>query len=529
MCNFAADLITGLRQIPDMKYAIIAAGQGSRLVSEGVREPKPLVKVQGEHLIDRLIRIFMLNDAEEIVVICNDESPLVEQHLRDLQKNGLNGQRVPLSKIVVKTTPSSMHSLYELSPWLAGSPFVVTTVDTIFGEDYFREFIQHFQTGMMGVTDYLDDEKPLYVVVLSPLSYESVPTGRAQGVETITAFLDERPEEGTHWHVSAGVYALMPEALDILRNCIERGESRMRNFQRALIASGMELKAMSLGKVFDIDHAEDIRKAEAFLGSPRYWLVPRGGEERSPLRRADRTLLEKVGSELDQRGYERGCMTTADTTDCGKTAVPHPDVLLCMSRDNKTLRKLQPLTERCKVVVNSPLSVLNNTRDRLQHLMLEHNLPVPPANGKDGYWVKAPGLEDLDCTVVEYHPTREEAEQRAAQLERDHFRQPVISAHVKGAVIKFYGVGTSFFRCYEGEEFKEVKGLKKLKEEAQRLANLMKLDVWGGDAVIDGEGNFFIIDMNDWPSFRPCQDEAANAIANLVDAKLGKEKENKRK
>ena len=41
-----------------MKFAIIAAGEGSRLAAEGIQEPKPLVKVGGECLIDRLIRIF---------------------------------------------------------------------------------------------------------------------------------------------------------------------------------------------------------------------------------------------------------------------------------------------------------------------------------------------------------------------------------------------------------------------------------------------------------------------------------------
>lgn len=55
-----------------MKYAIIAAGEGSRLAAEGITAPKPLVEVNGERLIDRLIRIFIQNDAEEIVVICND-------------------------------------------------------------------------------------------------------------------------------------------------------------------------------------------------------------------------------------------------------------------------------------------------------------------------------------------------------------------------------------------------------------------------------------------------------------------------
>ena len=69
-----------------MKFAVIAAGEGSRLASEGVGVPKPLAEVKGEKLIDRLIRIFMDNDAEEIVVICNDKTNQVSQHLSRLRK-----------------------------------------------------------------------------------------------------------------------------------------------------------------------------------------------------------------------------------------------------------------------------------------------------------------------------------------------------------------------------------------------------------------------------------------------------------
>jgi choline kinase len=54
-----------------MRYAIIAAGEGSRLRQEGIAVPKPLIMVNGERLIDRLIRIFTENGATEIVVICN--------------------------------------------------------------------------------------------------------------------------------------------------------------------------------------------------------------------------------------------------------------------------------------------------------------------------------------------------------------------------------------------------------------------------------------------------------------------------
>lgn len=234
-----------------MKYAIIAAGEGSRLQQEGVSSPKPLVKIGGEILIDRLFRVFQQQDATEIVVICNEQMTEVRHHLQQIQQAG----SLPL-KFIVKSTPSSMHSLWELSPWLADEPFVLTTVDTIFREREFTDYVQTFQTlvgqqqadGLMGVTDYIDDEKPLYVATDDDLR--------------ITGFLDacETPR-----YISGGIYGLTPRSLTTLQRCIERGESRMRNFQRALVHDGLLLKAFPFSKVLDIDHASDIQKAEEFI------------------------------------------------------------------------------------------------------------------------------------------------------------------------------------------------------------------------------------------------------------------------
>ena len=38
-----------------MHYAIVAAGEGSRMVHEGVALPKPLVELEGKPMIGRLI------------------------------------------------------------------------------------------------------------------------------------------------------------------------------------------------------------------------------------------------------------------------------------------------------------------------------------------------------------------------------------------------------------------------------------------------------------------------------------------
>ena len=244
-----------------MRYAIIAAGEGSRLQQEGIENPKPLVNVHGEHLIDRLLRIFMANDAEEIVVICNDLTTLVSAHLVDIQQNGLQGRPIPL-RFLVKSTPSSMHSFFELSRYLEDSDaFVLTTVDTIFREEEFGSYVSAFkqmlakgEDGMMGVTDYIDDEKPLYVETVEETGDALYPR--------ITGFLDacDHPR-----FISGGIYGLTPRAIKTLQGCMERGESRMRNFQRALIRDGLKLRAYPFTKVLDIDHASDIAKAEAFL------------------------------------------------------------------------------------------------------------------------------------------------------------------------------------------------------------------------------------------------------------------------
>ena len=192
-----------------MKYAIIAAGEGSRLAREGIWEPKPLVEVGGERLIDRLFRIFTANNADEIVVICNDLTALVSQHLEKIQRRGLNGLRVPL-RFIVRTTPSSMHSFFELSGFLGNAPFILT------------------------------DE-----------------------ALNVTGFYDDKVQNC--YYVSGGIYGLGPDAVETLQRCIANGESRMRNFQRGLIRDGRRLRAYPFSKVLDIDHADDISKAERFL------------------------------------------------------------------------------------------------------------------------------------------------------------------------------------------------------------------------------------------------------------------------
>lgn len=197
-------------------------------------------------MIGRLIDIFVNCGAECISVIVNEQMTQVREYLEDL------ATRLPVElRLVVKSTPSSMHSFYEVSSVLPEGRFILTTVDTIFHEDDFRRYVDAFAgegadvDGLMAVTSYIDDEKPLYVDVDSQMR--------------ITAFNDTPSPEAKY--ISGGIYGLDRTAIGVLQKCIDGGVSRMRNFQRALVAAGFNLRAYDMGKIIDVDHQSDIEKA----------------------------------------------------------------------------------------------------------------------------------------------------------------------------------------------------------------------------------------------------------------------------
>lgn len=225
-----------------MRFGIIAAGEGSRLALEGSGQPKPLVPIAGVPMIERLARIFMNCGADRIAVIVNDRNPDTVSYVRRMSAH------MPID-LVVKSTPTPMHSLMELAPYLGRERFCVTTVDTVFREKELADMMKAFEStsydGLMGVTSLIDDEKPLYVDTDSEM--------------LIRGFLDE---QGGCRFVSAGIYALKAQALDVLARCLESGQTRMRYFQRRLLEEGMRLKAFDMGRVIDVDHVGDIEKAQ---------------------------------------------------------------------------------------------------------------------------------------------------------------------------------------------------------------------------------------------------------------------------
>lgn len=237
-----------------MKYAIIAGGKGERLRADGFSQAKPLVNIGNECLIDRLLRLFQANGADEIVVFINGAEPSIEAHLQAQCVNGClkGGARLTM---VTAVSPSPVYSLLLLKDHLQGQPFVLSTVDTVFKASNFAAYIEKvkesWQTGdegVMAVTTYIADTDPLYVAI--------------DATQHILDFCDHTPHIPT---VSAGIYALPSTAIDVLQRCYDRGERRMRAFQRALLQEGVVLKACDIGKVVDVDCGNDVAEAQKLV------------------------------------------------------------------------------------------------------------------------------------------------------------------------------------------------------------------------------------------------------------------------
>ena len=536
-----------------MKFAIIAAGDGSRLAQEGVTEPKPLVKVRGERLIDRLIRIFMGNNATEIVVICNEQMSDVASHLKMIQDKGLNGLPVPL-RFVVKSTPSSMHSFYELRNFLRDDPFILTTVDTIFDESEFHDYVLSFQDkiaqgtdALMGVTDYIDDEKPLYVGVDNVMrinGYYDTPQaelGKKIGASDmrINGYYDT-PQADSRF-ISAGIYGLTAPSLNILEACIEKGESRMRNFQRALVAAGLQIEAFPLTKVFDIDHIDDIRKADEGVNNlsscckGKTLLIQRAACYSPNSEEKDLAVLQEVSSLLEDATIisEDDFVNRFSTYNQSVSSESVESVnvycqIISMARSPKALDCLEQLEQSGIRVLNPSVGVRACQRSNVDKVMRENYLPLPPDKGDDGYWVKRADTTAQSKEDVCFCHDWSEVEKIKSTFMQRGITDVVTQAHVKGDVVKFYGVeGTGFFRYYYSGDDTETKfgdeerngkpqyysfSSSNLQADAEKLACLLQTPIYGGDAIVREDGSYVIIDFNDFPSFSKCRKDAARAI-----------------
>ena len=229
--------------------AILAAGEGLRI--KEINEFKPLVKILGRPMIDRLVSQMSMARPKRFIVAMNTRERQIE--LKNLPAFSQN--KVELFYV---DTPSSMHTLYEVMKRAElgdNGHILISMVDTILKDGDFAAYFEsaiklgHSQSSVL-VTSFIDDESPLIVEL-----------NEQQEVLKFGGPL----QEGSV--VTSGMYCLSSAVMPHLEDCINNDMKKMRNFLSYLVTQGHTVKAFTIAKTLDVDRPSDVKVAEEFLKS----------------------------------------------------------------------------------------------------------------------------------------------------------------------------------------------------------------------------------------------------------------------
>jgi NDP-sugar pyrophosphorylase family protein len=231
-----------------LRAGVIAAGRGDRL-KPGMNCLKPLVRISGRTLIERVLASIGAAGATEVVVIINEASRAVQDHVSALEW--------PFAiRWIVETTPSSMHSFLRVLESLADSgdqgPFLISTVDTVAGPGAFARFVDegrnHAEADVtLALTAPGEDEKPLLV---------SLDGSRVSAMGEAVVFSP---------YATAGYYLVRPSVLREAAQARLLGLGALRAYFSRLLECGYRIEGIPVGESMDVDRPIDVAAAEEFL------------------------------------------------------------------------------------------------------------------------------------------------------------------------------------------------------------------------------------------------------------------------
>jgi NDP-sugar pyrophosphorylase family protein len=230
-----------------LRAGVIAAGRGDRL-RNGAQTLKPLVRIGGRTLIERVLTSIGEAGASEVVIIINEHSLEVREHV--------SRRAWPFALTwIVETTPSSMHSFLRVVEALAGTgdpgPFLISTVDTVASPGAYARFADaariHDAEVTLALTTSFEAERPLFV--------------RLDGSAVIAIGDAAAPTA----YATAGYYAVRASILDEADAARREGVSALREFLARLLAKGRRLDGIVSPTSIDVDRPPDVEAAEDFL------------------------------------------------------------------------------------------------------------------------------------------------------------------------------------------------------------------------------------------------------------------------
>lgn len=264
---------------------------------------------------------------------------------------------------------------------------------------------------------------------------------------------------------------------------------------------------------------------------------------------SDAAIFNVVAEQL----RKRGCEVKLYNEEQFLAGAVTEEVIINMCREPRSIELLQKLEDEGRLVINSGYGIENCARERMTRILLGSNIPYPQSiivNTDEGIrdalvkarvdrcWIKRADTQSLHKEDVSYVRTPAEAQEVLQEYFLRGIKRAVISRHLEGDLLKFYGVaGTPFFYWFfpykaaatrdprNGMPVQEVLpefDHAALEAMCNKAADILDVDIYGGDAIVGADGKVSIIDFDDFPSFSPCRNEAAPYIAKCVMAKIKK-------
>jgi hypothetical protein len=141
-------------------------------------------------------------------------------------------------------------------------------------------------------------------------------------------------------------------------------------------------------------------------------------------------------------------------------------------------------------------------------------------------WIKRGDVHNTQEGDVSMARSTEEAWALMLGLRSRGVTRSVWQEHIEGDLVKLYGIGEpgeEWFKWFYHKDQK-LKGHffseSELKETFFSAARALRLEIFGGDAVVASDASVYLIDINAWPSFALFRSEASAAIARHILTKI---------
>jgi hypothetical protein len=244
----------------------------------------------------------------------------------------------------------------------------------------------------------------------------------------------------------------------------------------------------------------------------------------------DRAIMNSVSDALALRGFKVDLVAADAAFDT------HSANIFVMCERGEILDRLSAAQNAGSIVVNSPDAIRNTYRHRMVELFAQHQVSAPPsqivassaktARPAAAVWIKRYDFHATQPSDVIYVASDAGWHEALDRFARRGIPFIVAQEHVAGDLVKFYGVrnatATADANWFEWFYHRD-KGMlghpfevSCLRDAALGAAAALRLEIFGGDAVIQADGKPMIVDINAWPSYARYRDRATQAIADLL-------------